>query len=112
MTRTTPQLAPPLHTRPSPRSSLWTLIPMVPLKQELFWRIRHELNSPNLGGHLPHNPNPCCNLPLRPMEMGCGTQGWLAPLPRLYPKRSQNLISPQKKPTASDRPSSLLRGNF
>ncbi|GBO30115.1 hypothetical protein AVEN_73351-1 [Araneus ventricosus] len=39
---------------------------------------RHELESPKLGGHLPH----------------------------------QTLTSPQKKPTASNRPSSLLRGNF
>ncbi|GBN85205.1 hypothetical protein AVEN_167983-1 [Araneus ventricosus] len=34
------------------------------------------------------------------------------PLPRLALKRSQNLTSPQKTPTASDRLSSLLKGNF
>ncbi|GBM90005.1 hypothetical protein AVEN_19330-1 [Araneus ventricosus] len=40
-----------------------------------------------------------------------GRDNW-TPLSRLSPKRSQNLASPQKKPTASDRPSSLLRGSF
>ncbi|GBO23775.1 hypothetical protein AVEN_169346-1 [Araneus ventricosus] len=44
--------------------------------------------------------------------MGCGWQGYLEPILHSYPKRSQNLTSPQNKPTASDRPSSLLRGNF
>ncbi|GBN60928.1 hypothetical protein AVEN_142739-1 [Araneus ventricosus] len=29
-----------------------------PLKPDLLGRIRHELNSPNLGGHLPHHPTP------------------------------------------------------
>ncbi|GBM33684.1 hypothetical protein AVEN_54815-1 [Araneus ventricosus] len=75
-------------------------------------RIRHELDSPNLGGHLPHLPNPCCNLPLRRTKMGCCGQGEMEPPPPLYRKRSQKLPSPQKKPPALDRPSSLLRGNF
>ncbi|GBM77863.1 hypothetical protein AVEN_24615-1 [Araneus ventricosus] len=51
--------------------------------------MRHELDSPNLGVHLP--------------------QVKLASLPRLPPKRSHNLNSSQKKPNASHRPSSLLR---
>ncbi|GBO15357.1 hypothetical protein AVEN_112444-1 [Araneus ventricosus] len=34
--------------------------------------------------------------------MGCCRQGYLDPLPCLSPKRSQNLTSPQQKPTASD----------
>ncbi|GBN50989.1 hypothetical protein AVEN_264740-1 [Araneus ventricosus] len=29
-----------------------------PLKQDLFGRKRHELDSPNLGGPLPHDPTP------------------------------------------------------
>ncbi|GBN34839.1 hypothetical protein AVEN_258238-1 [Araneus ventricosus] len=33
-------------------------------------------------------------------------------LPSLSSKRSQNLTSTQKKPTASDRPSSLLKGHL
>ncbi|GBO29419.1 hypothetical protein AVEN_11085-1 [Araneus ventricosus] len=79
----------------------------VPLKTG---RIHHELNSPNLGGHLPHHPTPCYNQPLRRTEMGCGWQGYLDPLSHLSPKRSQNLTFLQTKPTASDRPSSMLRG--
>ncbi|GBL92583.1 hypothetical protein AVEN_131413-1 [Araneus ventricosus] len=49
-----------------------------PLKPCLL-RMIHELNSPNLGGHLPHPPNPCYNLSLRRKEMGCGCQGQLDP---------------------------------
>ncbi|GBN69495.1 hypothetical protein AVEN_247425-1 [Araneus ventricosus] len=30
---------------------------LAPLKPGYFWRLRHALDSPNLGGHLPH---PCC----------------------------------------------------
>ncbi|GBM40657.1 hypothetical protein AVEN_111285-1 [Araneus ventricosus] len=37
----------------------------------LFGRERHELDSPNVGGPLPH---PCYNLPLRRTEMVCGWQ--------------------------------------
>ncbi|GBM13730.1 hypothetical protein AVEN_89997-1 [Araneus ventricosus] len=55
---------------------------------------------------------PCYRLPLRLTEMGYGLQGNWTPLPCLSPKRSQNLASPQKKSTTSDRPSSLLRGKF
>ncbi|GBM35713.1 hypothetical protein AVEN_58398-1 [Araneus ventricosus] len=40
-----------------------------------------------------------------------GKDNW-TPLPRSTPKQSQNLTSPQKKAIASDRPPSLLRGNF
>ncbi|GBN05697.1 hypothetical protein AVEN_95472-1, partial [Araneus ventricosus] len=46
-----------------------------PLKPGLFGRIQHELDSPNLGGYLPHQPTSCCNLPFRRTEMGCGGQG-------------------------------------
>ncbi|GBN36563.1 hypothetical protein AVEN_122749-1 [Araneus ventricosus] len=49
------------------------------------------MDSPNLGGHLPHHP--CYNLPLRHTEMGCGLQGYLDTLQGLSPKRSQNLPS-------------------
>ncbi|GBM43778.1 hypothetical protein AVEN_109630-1 [Araneus ventricosus] len=82
---------------------------LVPLKPRIFGRKRHELDSPNLDGHLPHHPSPCYNLPLK---LSCGWQGSLDPLLRLSPKRSQNITFPQKKPSASDRPSPLLRGNL
>ncbi|GBO26813.1 Fatty-acid amide hydrolase 2, partial [Araneus ventricosus] len=54
---------------------------------------------------------------LRLDEPANGNGLWLVriigpPITRLSPKRSQNLTSPQKKPTASDRPSSLLREFF
>ncbi|GBM82597.1 hypothetical protein AVEN_201876-1 [Araneus ventricosus] len=45
---------------------------LAPLKQGYFGRLRHELDSPNLRGHLPHPLTPCRNLPLRRTEMGCG----------------------------------------
>ncbi|GBN03254.1 hypothetical protein AVEN_65-1 [Araneus ventricosus] len=35
---------------------IWDL--KAPLKPEVLGRIRHELDSPNMGGHLPHNPTP------------------------------------------------------
>ncbi|GBM91642.1 hypothetical protein AVEN_84492-1, partial [Araneus ventricosus] len=82
------------------------------LKSGLFERKRHKLNSPNLHVHLSHHPAPCYNLLLRSAEMNCGGQGKLDPLLHLSPKRSQNVTFPQKKPTASDWPSVLLRGNF
>ncbi|GBM10897.1 hypothetical protein AVEN_42147-1 [Araneus ventricosus] len=44
---------------------------LAPLKPGMFVMIRHELDSTNLGGHLPH---PCYNLPLKPTEMGRGWQ--------------------------------------
>ncbi|GBO26951.1 hypothetical protein AVEN_148995-1, partial [Araneus ventricosus] len=43
-----------------------------PLKLGYSERLRHELDSPNLRGHMPHHRTPCSNLPLRHMEMGCG----------------------------------------
>ncbi|GBO29875.1 hypothetical protein AVEN_56735-1, partial [Araneus ventricosus] len=61
-----------------------------PLKPGLFGRKRHELDSPNLGGHLPRHPTPWYNLSLRCTEMGCGAQGELDPLSRLSPKRSED----------------------
>ncbi|GBM53018.1 hypothetical protein AVEN_265975-1 [Araneus ventricosus] len=65
---------------------------LTPLKPGLFGRKRHELDSPNLGGHfLLHSP--FYNLPLRRTEMCCGGQGQLDPLPRSSPKRSRNLLS-------------------
>ncbi|GBN75939.1 hypothetical protein AVEN_255327-1 [Araneus ventricosus] len=45
------------------------------LKPELFGKMQHELDSPNMGGHLPHHPKPCYNLPLRRSETVCGWQG-------------------------------------
>ncbi|GBO26808.1 hypothetical protein AVEN_82608-1 [Araneus ventricosus] len=80
-------------------------------QQGLFGRMRHELNSPNLGGHLPCHLTPCYNLPLRCTKMGCDGQGLSDPLLRLSPKRFQNLTSRQKKPTASGRLSSMLIPN-
>ncbi|GBN64587.1 hypothetical protein AVEN_189781-1 [Araneus ventricosus] len=83
-----------------------------PLKPGVFGRKRHELDSPNLGGHLPRHSTLYYNLLLRRTEMGCGWQGQLYLLPHLSPKRPQNFTSPQMKTTASDRPSSLLREIF
>ncbi|GBM53399.1 hypothetical protein AVEN_103787-1 [Araneus ventricosus] len=81
-----------------------------PLKPELFGRKRHEMDSPNLGGHFPHTP--CYNFRQGTRKWAAVGKGNWIPLPRLSPKRSQNLTSPQKKPTASERPSLLLRGSF
>ncbi|GBN29315.1 hypothetical protein AVEN_167141-1, partial [Araneus ventricosus] len=44
-----------------------------PLKPGDFGRKRHELDSPNLGGHLPLTS--CYNLPVRCSGMDCGWQG-------------------------------------
>ncbi|GBN70254.1 hypothetical protein AVEN_176534-1, partial [Araneus ventricosus] len=71
------------------------------LKPGVFGRKLYELDSSNLGGHLPYHPIPCYNFPFRRREMGYDWQGQLDPLPRFSPKRSQNLTSSQKKPTAS-----------
>ncbi|GBN83204.1 hypothetical protein AVEN_96447-1, partial [Araneus ventricosus] len=80
------------------------------LKPGCLERKRHELNSPNLGGHLPHYTTLCYNLPLRKWAAVC-KDNWTLLL-RLSPKPSQNLNSLQNKPTASNRPSSVLEGNF
>ncbi|GBM20152.1 hypothetical protein AVEN_274042-1, partial [Araneus ventricosus] len=40
-----------------------------PLKPGASGRKRHELDSPNLGGHLPHHHTSCYNHPLRCREM-------------------------------------------
>ncbi|GBN18484.1 hypothetical protein AVEN_181819-1 [Araneus ventricosus] len=80
-----------------------------PFKTGTFWEEAPEFSQP--GGHLPHHTTPA-----KPSLKVHGNGLWLAriigPLPRLSPKPSQNLNYPQKKLTASDRPSSLLRGNF
>ncbi|GBN12695.1 hypothetical protein AVEN_110749-1 [Araneus ventricosus] len=55
--------------------SLANLCRFAPLKPKPFARKRHELDSPNLGGRLPHLSTPCSNLHLRRTEMGCGLQG-------------------------------------
>ncbi|GBM11660.1 hypothetical protein AVEN_16966-1 [Araneus ventricosus] len=49
--------------------------PLAPLKPGLFGRMRHEIGSPNLVGHLPYHPNPCYNLPLKRTEMDFDGQG-------------------------------------
>ncbi|GBO14514.1 hypothetical protein AVEN_88529-1 [Araneus ventricosus] len=54
-----------------------TPIAGAPLKPGPFGRKRHELDSPNLGGHLPPHLTPSYKLPLRHTEMGCGLQGLL-----------------------------------
>ncbi|GBL89340.1 hypothetical protein AVEN_225863-1 [Araneus ventricosus] len=82
-----------------------------PLKPSLFGRIRHESDSPSLCGHLPPTSPHALTFPL-------SARKWYVvgkdncPLQRLSPKRSQKLISLQKKPTSSDLPSWLLRKNF
>ncbi|GBN59195.1 hypothetical protein AVEN_189343-1 [Araneus ventricosus] len=73
---------------------------------------RHELDSPNLNGHLSHHPALLYNLPLRRAEIGCGWQGKLNPVPRFTLKPFQNLTSPHKKPNASDWPASVLKVIF
>ncbi|GBL75997.1 hypothetical protein AVEN_234312-1 [Araneus ventricosus] len=50
-------------------------ISSAPLKPGVFGRKRHELDSPNLGGHLPHHPTSCYNLPLRRSEMAVVGKG-------------------------------------
>ncbi|GBN35586.1 hypothetical protein AVEN_183899-1 [Araneus ventricosus] len=84
---------------------------VAPLKPGTFGRKRHELESPNLGGHLPPS-TPAITFPSGARKWDAVCKGIWIPLPQLSPKRSQNLISPQKKPTASDGPSSLLKGKF
>ncbi|GBL63058.1 hypothetical protein AVEN_164685-1 [Araneus ventricosus] len=37
--------------------------PPSPLTPWLFGRMRNELESPNLSGHLPHNPTPAITVP-------------------------------------------------
>ncbi|GBN31914.1 hypothetical protein AVEN_64438-1 [Araneus ventricosus] len=44
-----------------------------PLKPRPFGREPHDLDSPNLDGHLP--PHPCYSLQLRRTEIDCGLQG-------------------------------------
>ncbi|GBO35268.1 hypothetical protein AVEN_247508-1 [Araneus ventricosus] len=84
---------------------------VAPLKQGSFGRKPHELDSSNLGGHLP--PHLLLLASLKTHGNGLRFAKIIGHhLPRLSPKQSQNLTSPQKKPTASDRPSSLLKGNF
>ncbi|GBN00778.1 hypothetical protein AVEN_168995-1 [Araneus ventricosus] len=80
--------------------TLSSRIVSAPLKSGLFGRMRHELNSPNLGGHLPH-PYPLYSLPLKRTEMGCDGQEQLDRRPCLSPKRCRNLTTSQKKPNAS-----------
>ncbi|GBN72327.1 hypothetical protein AVEN_207289-1 [Araneus ventricosus] len=81
-----------------------------PLKPRLG-RKRHELDSPSLDGHLPYHPTPTITFPSDARKWNVvGKDNW-EPLPSLSNKRSQDLTSPQKKPTALDRPSSVLRGN-
>ncbi|GBM07584.1 hypothetical protein AVEN_230022-1 [Araneus ventricosus] len=81
-----------------------------PLKPVLSGRKRHELDSPNLGGHLPPPPAITFSEGARKWAV-VDKDNWTS-LPRLSPKQSQNLTSFPKKPTASDQPSLLLRGNF
>ncbi|GBM74510.1 hypothetical protein AVEN_178448-1 [Araneus ventricosus] len=59
--------------------------------------IRHELDSPNMGGHLPHHSTLCYNLPLRRSEMGCGCKGnWISYL--AYLRSDLRTPLPLKKP--------------
>ncbi|GBN22519.1 hypothetical protein AVEN_187823-1 [Araneus ventricosus] len=56
-------------------SSVESVFKPAPLKPATFGRNRHELDSPNLDGHLPPHHTSCYNLPLGRTEMGCGLQG-------------------------------------
>ncbi|GBM96134.1 hypothetical protein AVEN_153259-1 [Araneus ventricosus] len=100
----------PLIPFPAPREETFLLDP---LKPRLLGRIPHELDSPNLGGHLPHHP-----ISVIPSLKAHGNGLWLAriigPSIALISEAisEPHLSSPQKKPTAADRPSSLLRGKF
>ncbi|GBO21015.1 hypothetical protein AVEN_110004-1 [Araneus ventricosus] len=48
-----------------------------PLKPGLFWRIRHELDSPNFGGHLPHQPTPAVAFPYGALKWAVvGKDNW------------------------------------
>ncbi|GBM82809.1 hypothetical protein AVEN_139453-1 [Araneus ventricosus] len=67
---------------------------VTPLKLGLFGRMRQELDSLNVGE--PFTPSPAITFPCPWAVMGKSDLG----------------TSPQKKPNASDRSSSLLRGNF
>ncbi|GBL88692.1 hypothetical protein AVEN_195672-1 [Araneus ventricosus] len=50
--------------------------------------MRHELDSSDLGDHLPHHPTPFYNHPLKRTEIGCvARKNW----------RSQNLPSKEAK---------------
>ncbi|GBM99736.1 hypothetical protein AVEN_237663-1 [Araneus ventricosus] len=69
--------------------------------------MRHELDSPRMGGHLPHPHTDCYNLPLRRSETG--KDNWTSY--RAY-LRSDLRTSPQKKPPSSNRSSPFLRENF
>ncbi|GBM26823.1 hypothetical protein AVEN_32075-1 [Araneus ventricosus] len=82
-------------------SSRDELFLLAPLKPGILRRIRH--------GHLPHS---LLQPSLKAHGNGLRLARIIGPLSRLSTKRSQSLTSPQKKPTASDRPSPLLRGNF
>ncbi|GBN44581.1 hypothetical protein AVEN_126150-1 [Araneus ventricosus] len=83
---------------------------LAPLKQGLFGRKRHELGLSQHGWSFHHHPTPCCNIPLRRTDMGCGWQGQLDPLPHLSPKRSQNLPSKETNPL---RPAMVaVKGKF
>ncbi|GBN65432.1 hypothetical protein AVEN_82596-1, partial [Araneus ventricosus] len=59
----------------------------------VFGRKRHELDSPNLGGHLPRSLTPCYNLPLRRREMGVVCKdNWIP-----YPLISEAISEPPLK---------------
>ncbi|GBM23456.1 hypothetical protein AVEN_181572-1 [Araneus ventricosus] len=72
------------------------------LKPGPFGRKRHELDSPKLGGRLPHHLTL-----ISPSVKAHGNELQFSrifgPPTRLSPKRSQNLTSPLKKPTVSDK---------
>ncbi|GBM62914.1 hypothetical protein AVEN_113410-1, partial [Araneus ventricosus] len=72
-----------------------------PLKPDLFRMIRHELDSPNLGGHLPHQSTPAITFP-KAHGNGLWVARIIGPLPLLSPKRSQN-------PKRSQPPQTVFR---
>ncbi|GBO36654.1 hypothetical protein AVEN_2181-1 [Araneus ventricosus] len=60
----------------------------------------------------PHHPLTFPSPSIKTQGKGLRFARLIGPLPRLSPKPSQNLTSTQKKPAASDRPSSLLTEIF
>ncbi|GBM92807.1 hypothetical protein AVEN_182698-1 [Araneus ventricosus] len=59
-----------------------------------------------------YNPTPAITFPEDARKWAAVCKDNWTSLPRLSPKRPQNLTSPEKKPTVSDRPSSMLKKNF
>ncbi|GBO44728.1 hypothetical protein AVEN_2093-1 [Araneus ventricosus] len=66
------------------------------LNPEGFGRKRHELDTPNLGGHSHHHPAPAITFPSGARKWAVVDKNNWFHLPHLSPKRSQNVTSPQR----------------